>query len=115
MNMKWVFGIFSFFMISNVLYGDMTAYEGSKVDCLVLEDENSIICKYSHKRVNKDKTIRFEWVEPDGTVSRVRDMVIPSGHGSIYDYRYIKGRTNGTWTFKAIDETTEYKTTFDIK
>lgn len=87
----------------------------SSVDCIVLKEENSIICKYSHKRVNKDKTIRFEWIEPDGTISRIRDMIIPAGHGSIYDYRFIKGRTNGTWTFKAIDEDMEYSTTFDIK
>ena len=113
--MKWALGILSFFIITSIANADMTMYESNKVDCLVLKDENSIICKYSHKRVNKDKTIRFEWIEPNGDISRARDMIIPAGHGSIYDYRYIKGRSVGTWTFKAIDETTEYKTTFVIE
>lgn len=113
--MKSILIVFSIIVLNISVLADMTAYEGSKVDCLVLKEENSIICKYSHKRVNKDKTIRFEWIEPDGTISRTRDMIIPAGHGSIYDYRYIKGRTLGTWTFKAIDESSEYKTTFDIQ
>jgi hypothetical protein len=42
-------------------------------------------------------------------------MVIPAGHGSIYDYRYIKGRTLGVWTFKAIDESEEYTTSFVLE
>jgi hypothetical protein len=42
-------------------------------------------------------------------------MRIPSFHGSVYDYRYMKGRANGTWTFKVIDNKKEYSTTFEIK
>ena len=89
--------------------------DDKNVDCLILEDENSIICKYSHERVPEDKNITIQWIEPDGTITRERDMKIPAYHGSVYDYRYIKGRTEGKWTFKVIDNQDEYNTTFIIK
>jgi len=87
----------------------------SKVECIILKDENSIICKYTHKRINIDKTVKFEWHEPDGVVSRVRAMIIPAGHGSVYDYRYIKGRTSGLWTLKVIDNNKVTKANFIIE
>ena len=87
----------------------------SKVECILLKDENSIICKYTHQRINTQKTVKFEWHEPDGIVSRVRVMNIPAGHGSIYDYRYIKGRTSGLWTLKVIDNNEVYKVNFTIE
>ena len=89
--------------------------EDKKVDCLILEDENSIICKYSHQRMSTEKTITVKWIEPDGTETRTRDMVIPAFHGSIYDYRYIEGRTKGKWTFSVIDNEDEYTTSFMLK
>lgn len=86
-----------------------------KVDCLILEDENSIICKYSHTRVSDEKHVTVQWIEPDGTITRTRDMVVPAYHGSIYDYRYIQGRTKGVWTFKVIDNQEEFTTNFTIE
>ncbi|RLA73998.1 MAG: hypothetical protein DRG78_21750 [Epsilonproteobacteria bacterium] len=85
------------------------------VDCLILEDENSIICKYIQSRVNYDKKVKIKWIEPDGKITRIKELIIPAGHGSIYDYRYIKGRAMGTWTFQVIDEQQEFKTTFTIE
>ncbi len=87
----------------------------SAVDCIILEDENSIICKYIHERVDYDKNVSFVWIEPDGKVTRTKILVIPAGHGSIYDYRYIKGRMEGTWGFKVIDNQKEFKTTFIVE
>jgi len=91
------------------------AINNNKVDCLILEDENSIICKYIQTRVSFDKTVVFDWIEPDGKITRTKELIIPAGHGSVYDYRYIKGRTKGTWTFRVTDANKQYKTTFDIK
>jgi hypothetical protein len=91
------------------------AEENKNVDCLTLDDENSIICKYIHERVAHDKPIIFQWIDPNGEISRTRDMILPAHHGSIYDYRYISGRMVGTWTFKVIDNKNIYETTFDIK
>jgi hypothetical protein len=88
--------------------------EDELVDCLILEDENSIICKYSHTRVSEEKNITVQWIEPDGTITRTRNMIIPAFHGSVYDYRYVEGRTKGLWTFKVIDGQEEHTTNFTI-
>jgi len=87
----------------------------NKADCIILEDENSIICKYSHERIPLEKKITVKWIEPDGSVTRIRDMIIPALHGSVYDFRYVNGRTNGIWTFTVIDNGDEYTTSFTIK
>jgi len=104
-------------LIFIIMLGNLFAIYNSdkKVDCIILKDENSIICKYIHKRVNKITKVKFQWIEPDGKISRKRDMQIPAGHGSIYDYRYIKGRTKGQWTFKVIDNNQELTTNFTIE
>jgi hypothetical protein len=89
--------------------------EDKKVDCLILEDENSIICKYSHQRTSIAKTITVKWIEPNGDETRTRDMVIPAFHGSIYDYRYLEARSKGVWTFSVLDGEDEFSTSFTIK
>lgn len=109
--MKFIYIVLSLFIV----WASLDAQDIPMADCLILEDENSIICKYTHQRNENEKTVLFQWIEPDGTVSRERNMTIPSFHGSIYDYRYIKGRTVGTWTFKVIDENRSFTTTFTIK
>jgi hypothetical protein len=100
------------FLLNTAIYANEQAIGA---DCILLEDENSIICKYTHERVDYDKEVIFHWIEPDGVTTRKRVMRIPSFHGSVYDYRYMKGRANGTWTFKVIDNKKEYSTTFEIK
>lgn len=85
-------------------------------DCLILEDENSIICKFEATRTRVDKQIKIEWISPTGEISRQRDMIIPAGHGSIYDYRYINGRELGFWTFKiTLENEKSYSTQFELK
>ena len=84
-------------------------------DCIMLEDENSIICKYIHKRVDHDQNITVLWIDPTGKVSRSREMVIPAMHGSVYDYRYLMGRMDGIWEFKVIENNKEVSTKFEIK
>ena len=90
-------------------------FDDNKADCLILKEENSIICKYVHKRINEDKSVRFEWIEPDGSITRIKDLIIPAGHGSVYDYRFIQGRTKGIWTFKVIDAGAEITTNFTLE
>ena len=85
------------------------------VDCLILKDENSIICKFEAQRSLEDQNIIAQWIAPDGNISRSREMIVPAGHGSIYDYRYIKGRELGNWTFKIISNQKEYATQFELK
>ena len=84
-------------------------------DCLILQDENSIICKYLHERLEEDKEIFIQWVDPQGETSRERTLIIPAGHGSIYDFRYIEGRMKGIWQFKVKDNEVETTATFEIE
>lgn len=99
-------------IITTVLFG----YENDKeADCIILKEENSIICKYSHIRINEDKEVTFNWIEPNGKVTRTRVMVLPAGHGSVYDYRYLEGRTKGNWTFEVIDGEDKITTNFIIE
>lgn len=94
---------------------EQVEYVEPNVDCLILEDENSIICKFEITRNTEDKSIIVQWIAPNGEISRSRDMIILAGHGSIYDYRYIQGRELGLWTFKVIYEEKEYSTQFELK
>ncbi len=86
----------------------------SGVDCLILQDENSIICKYEHQRMEKDKELIVQWIDPKGEISRERTVVLPAGHGSIYDFRYIEGRMKGIWQFKVKEDQEEISTTFTL-
>lgn len=85
------------------------------VDCLILKDENSIICKYETIRKDRDENIMIHWIDPNGELSRTREMTVPAGHASIYDFRYIKNRALGTWTFKVMSGDEVHTTTFDLK
>jgi hypothetical protein len=89
--------------------------EPQNADCLILKDENSIICKYTHERSWEDKEVVFLWIDPNGEVSRKREMVIPAGHGSVYDFRYITGRLKGVWTFTVLDNDVKISTTFELQ
>lgn len=86
------------------------------VDCLVLQDENSIICKFEVIRdVINEQQIVINWISPTGEVSRTREMIIPAGDVSAYDYRYIDGRENGKWDFKIIYNGKEFISQFELK
>lgn len=102
--------LFTTFAFSSDLSNDI-----KKIDCLILEKENSIICKYAQTRSEEDRFIEFIWIDPQGEVSRERKVLLPKGHGSIYDLRYLSGRQKGSWTFKVIDNEAIYMTEFEIK
>ncbi|MCT7556472.1 hypothetical protein [Aliarcobacter butzleri] len=86
------------------------------VDCLILEDENSIICKVEViKDPQNEQKIVINWVNPNGEISRTREMLIPAGDSSAYDFRYLDGRESGKWDFKIIYNEKEYSTSFELK
>ncbi|MFX4236520.1 hypothetical protein ACOL3F_11325 [Aliarcobacter butzleri] len=86
------------------------------VDCLILEDENSIICKFEViKDSQNEQKIVINWVNPNGEISRTREMLIPAGDSSAYDFRYLDGREIGKWDFKIIYDEKEYSTSFELK
>ena len=105
-------------LIITILFLSISLFaQGDKpeADCLILEDENSIICKYIHGRSSSDKNVIFEWIDPDGKISRTREMLVPANHGSVYDFRYMDGRKKGIWTFQIKDGEDILKTQFEIK
>lgn len=85
------------------------------VDCLILEDENSIICKFEVIREDKDQEIIIHWINPTGEISRTREMNIPAGDVSAYDYRYLDGREGGKWNFRVVYKGSEYSSQFELK
>ncbi len=102
-----VFSFFSLFASEEI--------EIESVDCVILKDENSIICKYIQDRVEFEKKVIIEWIDPENELSRSREMIIPAGHGSVYDFRYIDGRKKGIWTFKVTDQDKVYETKFELE
>ena len=113
-----------FFLICVLpLFGNVVQVNEEKIkdynpnaDCLVLEDEKSVICKFEVMRdETKEQQITINWISPTGEISRTREMVIPAGDTSAYDYRYLDGRENGKWDFKIIYSGKEYSTKFEIK
>lgn len=108
-------GLLVFLSIFSLLVASDSYEEQNIADCVILKDQNSIICKYMQERETFDKNILVEWIDPDGKVSRSREMTIPAGHGSIYDFRYIEGRKKGVWLFKVYDGENTYETKFELK
>lgn len=87
-----------------------------KVECSVLEDENSILCKFEIIiDPIEDQTISLKWINPNQELTRTRDIIIPAGGSSAYDFRYLDGREKGIWNFKIIYKDKEYSNNFEIK
>ena len=116
----------SFLLLANVMFAENAIVEEEKtievtqvynpnVDCLILEDENSIICKFEVIRDTKDQQIVINWVSPTGEISRTREMNIPAGDVSAYDYRYLDGREGGKWNFRVVYNGNEYTSQFELK
>lgn len=93
---------------------DTNIIEEAKADCLILKEKNSIICKFEAITSNVDEQVIVQWIDPQGDISRSRDMIVPAGHLSIYDFRYLEGRLSGSWTFKVITKEKEYTTKFEL-
>lgn len=107
--------LLSFLLVGTISLNAKSDTSTNSADCLIIKDENSIICKYTNTRANEDRTVFLEWINPNEEISRKREVIVPAGHGSVYDFRYIEGRTKGIWTFKVQDKENTYSTTFEIK
>ena len=68
-----------YLLLLGILFASSVNAKDDKVDCLILEDENSIICKYSHERISVDKNITMKWVSGvlflQGCTARTRGNV----------------------------------------
>ena len=54
-------------------------------------------------------------IDPNGSVARTREMIIPAGDTSAYDFRYLDEREKCKWDFKIIYNNQEYTTKCELK
>lgn len=116
--------IYSFLLVGSLCFAETEVVENEQnvaeeiensAECIILEDENSIICKYVHRSVPEDRDILVQWIDPRGEISRQRSIVMPAEHISIYDFRYIEGRMKGFWEFRVIEDDMKTTTIFEVK
>lgn len=84
------------------------------LECLILADEDSVVCKFELIRSDKEQQIVINWISPTGEISRTREMIINAGDSTAYDYRHLDGRENGKWNFKIIYNDKEYISQFEL-
>jgi hypothetical protein len=72
----------------------------STVQCKILDDGiEKIQCTLVTPRKNETRSATFYWhSETFPQDDRERDLSLPANHGSVYDYRYLRGRAEGAWT-----------------
>jgi hypothetical protein len=78
------------------------ASENNVADCIILEDEGSIVCKYSTEKLDTEQLITVKWINPSGELDREREITILPNNTSVYDFRYIDGRNLGVWKFAVL-------------
>lgn len=71
----------------------------SSVTCSVVDDGiEKIKCTLQTARQNVDRQTTFQWhSQRHPQDDRERMVILPSGHGSVYDYRFLRGRAEGIW------------------
>jgi len=69
------------------------------IGCHVQNDAiEKIVCTYKTARKNVDRNVTFLWHSRSYPQDdRERTIVLPALHGSVYDYRYLRGRAQGVW------------------
>jgi len=87
------------------------------VQCKI--ENGRIYCTYHLDRSDNQngKSVEFHWISPTSPKDdRIRHFNIPPLYGSIYDYRFLTGRTEGKWRVKVTDLDTNksVETTFNI-
>lgn len=72
----------------------------STLTCSVLDDGvEKIQCKLVTPRKNEAREADFIWhSEAFPQDDRERLLTLPANHGSVYDYRFLRGRAAGMWT-----------------
>jgi hypothetical protein len=67
--------------------------------CSIVDEEiEKILCKVELLRVDYDREVKFLWHSVSYPQDdRERTIVLSAGHGSVYDYRFLRGRAQGEW------------------
>ena len=71
----------------------------SSVQCEVFDDGvEKIQCTFMTPREDVERTVTFQWhSDAFPQDDRERELSLPATHGSVYDYRYLRGRAEGSW------------------
>lgn len=74
--------------------------QDTTVSCEILDDGvEKIQCKLVTLRQDVARDAMFVWhSDAFPQDDRERSLTLPANHGSIYDYRYLRGRAQGAWT-----------------
>lgn len=109
--------VLALFLSVNILFSQEmnNALEKPSLSCNILEDEDSIMCRFEFPQIQNRQKIQLQWFSPTGELSRQREITVTDDFGAVYDYRYISGRQKGTWIFRVIFKGISYSTTFELK
>lgn len=104
---------FLFMLLSINLYSSEPLHTA---ECLILEDENSIVCKYNSPSNQNERVVTISWINPEGIIQRKREITIAPLNSSIYDFRFLDGLESGQWQFVVLEDNKEVaKTTFTMQ
>jgi len=75
----------------------------------VSEDIEKIVCKIQVERSDYDRVVTFFWHSKRYPQDdRERTVVLNANHGSVFDYRFLRGRVQGEWSVAVtVDDTDE--------
>jgi len=100
-----------------MLSSSLIAYESDPViECTVVsEDIEKIVCKVQLERADHDRVVTFFWHSKRYPQDdRDRSVVLNANHGSVYDYRFLRGRVQGEWSVSVIIVNTETQRSAEV-
>lgn len=85
---------------------DQADGDGSKIICERIEGEIAKIrCRYHTQSAPQKRKVVFTWRSPTSPQDdRNRTLVLPAGHRSVFDERYLYGRAPGEWNISVTAE-----------
>lgn len=88
-----VIAVTSLFLVQTVFA------QQSSLSCETIDDGiEKIQCTFVTQRKKSEREVQFNWhSESHPQDDRERSIVLPANHGSVYDYRYLRGRAPGIW------------------
>lgn len=95
--------IAAIYALTLLLSGTVFAKEDS-LSCKVIDDGiEKIQCTFVTTRKDTARETLFHWhSESHPQDDRERTIMLPANHGSVYDYRYLRGRAQGIWRVTVI-------------
>ena len=86
------------------------------VECMVVRNDiEKIVCKVEVERADYDRAVTFVWhTKKYPQDDRERTVVLNANHISVYDYRFLRGRAQGTWNVSITLDDTESQNSAEV-